>query len=67
MGYNQNELEYWANFAAAMGNVEFRDLFKKMLQETIDEDNKLIAREGLQNPSVNSLEYMEDQFEHRDS
>lgn len=54
-----DELRYWQNFAEAMGNKEIRDRFAALLQRSIEEDNNLIAREGLQNPTVNSLQSME--------
>jgi len=60
---NPNELRYWQNFAEAMGNKEFRDLFAALLQRSIEEDNNLIAREGLQNPTVNPLQSMEGNYE----
>lgn len=59
MGYHSDELEYWKDFATAMGNEEFRKLFAALLQRTIEEDNHAVAREGLQNPHVNSLQYTE--------
>ena len=63
MVYNADEVEYWAKFSQAMGNEEFRRGFTALFLRLQDEDNRLIAREGLQNPSVNHLQYIEDEFE----
>lgn len=57
---DQVELEDFAlNLAEHLKNPEFRrQLFKILLLQTVEEDNRLIAREGLQNSSVNHLQSM---------
>lgn len=63
----EEEISYWQRFSEAMGNADYRDRFFKILKQTVEEDNALIAREGLQNPTVNHLHKLEGQNEPTDS
>ena len=56
MDLNSEEVRYWADYAIAMGNDDYRERFTQLFVELQEQENKLAQTTGLQNTHVNPLE-----------
>jgi hypothetical protein len=60
MDFDPEQIRYWADYAKAMGNEDYRERFTKLFIEIQEAENKLVDESGLQKPLVNPLQYTED-------
>jgi hypothetical protein len=60
MDFDPEQLRYWADYAKAMRNEDYRERFTQLFVEIQEAENKLVPESGLQKPLVNPLQYTED-------